>query len=1338
MGFKLVPPDQTAQQPASQSAPAAAQPAAGRFRLVLPDSAPSSAPSSAAPAAPRRLTLNPPPAAPQAPADWRGFITPKQDPEPTWGEVLGAEARALPRRFANAAHGIEASVRQSFHDPDGLNAFLHPFSGYQAEAREFAQALRDEPQNGKLREFAHTLGVNPDALVSDDWVQQMDSYGALVKGFQRRGMAADEGLQAALTAARTNDAEIAAMRPDVDQWSAKGLVRDIATGAAEMIPAVATTLVTKNPALGAGVMGGQMYGHTYIDSLNNLELDPEQARRRAALFTVFEFATEATPLKVLLSDTGRLSKMLTAGAAEGIQEGLTEILQSGHDMLALDQDMTIGEFANAVAHSMVVGAGVGAGLGAVTPGREGAEEDVEPNEDEIAAAQQKMNTADEVRTVHPGEASPVQSALAPGERAAQPPADVDPETGEVYDMGADLERDAAAQETQPPAPRLQMRASGEPFLSERSARASRIFKASPGAAVVPVEGGFAIQINNEPAAGGSPEAPAAGAPAGERGPLSQEEVSNAEAEPPSEKAVPPQAEEQSQTASEADAQPRAEVATGSQFDPAQFQVGAGPVFHVAKFDGKADNFSQLSAIARKNGGRYSRNAQNGAIPGFLFTDSGARDKFIEIAKGVQARAGAAPADDLLTGTQGAQAEAPRSAQFESYRKWIEQQKPETLAESRGMLEEMKFDYRLADGEDAQLEQLFNSRLPVQNNGNRNAQGVVEASAAAVPANDSGRVEIVDDAELSLERPNLVASFGKQSYPVQSIAEAQAKWNGFRSQSGAGASDIGGSLKITQDGKPIARISYNGRVWRDGQPTAAAAVADIDAAASEAATSPENALPEPSQAQKEAGNYKLGHVKVQGLDISIENPRGSKRSGVDPDGKKWEVDMAHHYGYIKRTEGADGDHVDVFVGPNPDSSQVYVVDQVDKDGKFDEHKVLMGFNTREEAEAGYLANYQKGWKVGPVTELTVDAFREWLNEADTSKPIGGRRRVSRGDVQALRQMQRNAKPSKGADEPKPFEREFNFAGGKIVGNARTVVSPESYKQTYGTDGGIVSFELKGDGVNSESGYKSVAGVTYTGKMSDERLEKMLAKVARENARDTPAVKPAPKPAETSQPPAAPKPRKPAKAGRERTAERQARLAAYFTPGNVVPGYGGFDRVLKYNPPDKGGAWSVDVESVVREGDGWVKNPKDTRVRNHSTLPTERELQKGAVAKTAVAEQAGPPADRLTESTSVDKSAQGQFAGNKIFTADKVEAARARLRSKLSSLNSGIDPEVMIDGMTIAGAYIESGVRKFGEFADAMVQDFGDKIRPYLLSFYEGARNYPGIDNTGMTSVEDARG
>lgn len=275
---------------------------------------------------------------------------------------------------------------------------------------------------------------------------------------------------------------------------------------------------------------------------------------------------------------------------------------------------------------------------------------------------------------------------------------------------------------------------------------------------------------------------------------------------------------------------------------------------------------------------------------------------------------------------------------------------------------------------------------------------------------------------------------------------------------------------------------------------------IEENAHQAATSSQNNTPEPTQAQIEAGNYKKGHIKVNGLDISIENPKGSERRGTDPNGKEWAHTMSDHYGYIKRTKGADNEHIDTYIGNNPDSNQVFIVDQIDQEsGNFDEHKVMLGFDSQEDATTAYQSNFDKGWKVGPIRTMNMEQFKDWLKNEDTSKP---------------------------ATESNP----------------------------------------------------------------------------------------------------------------------------------------------------------------------------------HSTQSTKT---------------------------------SDPFAGNKIFTSDVVAKARERLKKKLGQLNSGIDPEVLIDGMTIAGAYIESGFRKFGDYAKAMVADFGEDIKPYLLSFWEGARNYPNLDTNGMTSVEQSK-
>nr|WP_255323723.1 PLxRFG domain-containing protein [Acinetobacter soli] len=160
---------------------------------------------------------------------------------------------------------------------------------------------------------------------------------------------------------------------------------------------------------------------------------------------------------------------------------------------------------------------------------------------------------------------------------------------------------------------------------------------------------------------------------------------------------------------------------------------------------------------------------------------------------------------------------------------------------------------------------------------------------------------------------------------------------------------------------------------------------LDAQANEAATSPDNNVPEPTQAQIEAGNYKKGHVKVHGLDISIENPKGSVRSGKRPDGSEWSHTMSDHYGYIKRTVGADNEHIDSYVGSNPDSDKVFIVDQLDQQtGEFDEHKVMLGFNDLDTATKAYQSNFDKDWKVGPIQSMNMNEFKDWLKNGDTKQ------------------------------------------------------------------------------------------------------------------------------------------------------------------------------------------------------------------------------------------------------------------------------------------------------------------------------------------------------------------
>lgn len=143
---------------------------------------------------------------------------------------------------------------------------------------------------------------------------------------------------------------------------------------------------------------------------------------------------------------------------------------------------------------------------------------------------------------------------------------------------------------------------------------------------------------------------------------------------------------------------------------------------------------------------------------------------------------------------------------------------------------------------------------------------------------------------------------------------------------------------------------------------------------------------PAEKQKEAGNYKKGHVQVGTFNITIENPKGSVRSGIDTEGNKWETIMQNTYGYIRGTEGVDGDHIDVFLSDDIDGwngRRVFVVDQYNEDGSFDEHKVMLGFNETDDAEAAYFANYDSDWANNHktvVTAVNLEDFKKWIDSS----------------------------------------------------------------------------------------------------------------------------------------------------------------------------------------------------------------------------------------------------------------------------------------------------------------------------------------------------------------------
>lgn len=438
-------------------------------------------------------------------------------------------------------------------------------------------------------------------------------------------------------------------------------------------------------------------------------------------------------------------------------------------------------------------------------------------------------------------------------------------------------------------------------------------------------------------------------------------------------------------------------------------------------------------------------------------------------------------------------------------------------------------------------------------------------------------------------------------------------------------------------------------------------ATIAQAEAEAATSPLNDLPEPTKAQKEAGNYKKGHVVIGGLDVSIENPAGTSRRPEWPP-------LKHSYGYVKRSEGADGDHVDVFLGPKAadPANPVFIVDQVNKDGNFDEHKVMVGFADAGAARRGYLANYAKGWSgLGAITEMPFEQFKTWVRDpANTTKPaMPVVTAANPADVAPLaspapadaRQPaaatmrptdKKNPNPYVRAGERYHFAEQVEYLGGDPtdVYVVERAGKKDAYFRNEGSGGGsyLQNYQM-------QAALRKGALVAVDKSKPDQKQNRQISEVSE---LETSASRP--------------------------IDQKGKRETARPAPSPAAP-----------------------------------------------RVPEERDDIKPDVS-TQGSFQPGP-----------EKAKPDAFAGNKLFTADKVEAARARLKEKMNRINSGVDPEVLIDGMTIAGAYIEAGVRKFADYAAAMRADFGERITPYLLSFWEGARNYPGLDTTGMSSPEESR-
>jgi N12 class adenine-specific DNA methylase len=378
---------------------------------------------------------------------------------------------------------------------------------------------------------------------------------------------------------------------------------------------------------------------------------------------------------------------------------------------------------------------------------------------------------------------------------------------------------------------------------------------------------------------------------------------------------------------------------------------------------------------------------------------------------------------------------------------------------------------------------------------------------------------------------------------------------------------------------------------------------VDDNAHAAATSPTNDLAEPTEAQKQAGNYKKGKINVGGLNISVENPSGSERSGTDRSGKPWQTQMQDHYGYVTGVvaKAKDKDHVDVFVKPGTTADyagDVYVVDQKDPDtGHFDEPKVMIGYGSQEEAEAAYDRNYHADWQGKMnVTRLPMSEFKARLQ-----------------DPQAF------VKPQKAAAAPAiEQESEVITSAGSFRPLVESLVKRRAAANQTGKgkifDKAMAQAKavLNGEEVAPKA-FKNLAVHFNT---ADPETRQILIQMHDHLGEQTKAAKP-------------------------KKQDRRALLEEHFAPGNIIKSdyWGTYDRVKAFDWND--GNWNVTVEHVEKAKNNTWKSVEHPR--KHSTMPDKHDVvveraPKAEAQEPAVEAAQAKPSEHV-ESTAPEHAAQG---------------------------------------------------------------------------------------------------
>lgn len=438
--------------------------------------------------------------------------------------------------------------------------------------------------------------------------------------------------------------------------------------------------------------------------------------------------------------------------------------------------------------------------------------------------------------------------------------------------------------------------------------------------------------------------------------------------------------------------------------------------------------------------------------------------------------------------------------------------------------------------------------------------------------------------------------------------------------------------------------------------------------------------EPTEAQKEAGNYKKGHVQVGTFDITIEQPEGSVRKGTDANGKQWESKMHNTYGYFRGTEGVDGDHIDVFLSNDIDGwngRKVYVVDQYNPDGTFDEHKVMLGFNDMDEAKSDYLANYEKGWEDGRrivVSATNLEDFEKWIDSSHRkTKPFAEYAGVKKETVANTPAKEEAVSPTNNTNN---------------TDNAAYTITPATY-------------------TNKKGKTSDVSLLTFNGELTadQERAVKEFAKERLGEGRFAPA-----------------------RGWKDRESggwmfrsEDDARKVAEMV---------GNDDAVADNQP----LTAQEMRDAVEP-----KKPA-TRKKAVAKKPANKvEVTDVKEQKPSEPTKAAEPAKEEKSQYEVsDEEMNGLMNDIRDILGIGADEGDAGLKFRdPDELTAEQRQKLMSVGQRLAMAMVERGNESFGDYASMMVKALGDKVRPWLKAFYGGLEYVPGYDKYALTPYEEVK-